>query len=79
MPLDNPFYTAEMQGPFTLHSIGRFELEDGGVIADLELAVATYGELNDAKDNAIIAPTRLLLAQCTRVSASPASASSRLN
>lgn len=31
MPLDNLFYTAEMQGPFTLHSICRFGLEDGSV------------------------------------------------
>ncbi len=57
MPLENPFYTAEMQGDYTLHSLGRFELEDGGVIPDLQLAVATYGELNEAKDNAILVPT----------------------
>ncbi|CCH77917.1 Alpha/beta hydrolase fold protein [Nostocoides japonicum T1-X7] len=57
MPLDNPFYTPEAQGPYELHSIGRFELEDGGVIPDLELAVATFGALNEAKDNAILIPT----------------------
>jgi homoserine O-acetyltransferase len=57
MPLENPFYTAEMQGEYQLHSLGRFELEDGGVISDLQLAVATYGELNEAKDNAILVPT----------------------
>ena len=57
MPLENPFYSAEMQGPYAIHSIDRFELEDGGVIADLQLAVATYGELNQAKDNAILIPT----------------------
>ena len=57
MPLENAFYTAEMQGEYELRSIGRFELEEGGVIDDLELAVATYGELNEARDNAILVPT----------------------
>ncbi|WP_327281956.1 alpha/beta fold hydrolase [Serinicoccus chungangensis] len=57
MPIDNPFYTPEVQGAYELHSLGRFELEEGGVIPDLQLAVATYGELNEAKDNAILIPT----------------------
>jgi homoserine O-acetyltransferase/O-succinyltransferase len=57
MALQNDFYTAEGQGAYELISIGRFELEDGGVIEDLQLAVATYGTLNDAKDNAICIPT----------------------
>lgn len=57
MPLNNPFYTAEIHGDFELHSIGRFELEEGGVIPNLELAVATYGTLNQDKSNAILIPT----------------------
>ena len=57
MPLENPFYTAEQQGAYELLPLGRFELEEGGVIEDLQLAVATYGELNAAKDNAILVPT----------------------
>lgn len=57
MPIDNPFYTPEVQGAYELHSLGRFELEEGGVLPDLQLAVATYGELNEAKDNAILIPT----------------------
>ena len=57
MPIDNPFYSAEAQGPYEMHSIGRFELEEGGVIEDLQLAVATWGELNEAQDNAILIPT----------------------
>ncbi len=57
MPIDNPFYTPEVQGAYELHSLGRFELEEGGVIPDLQLAVATYGELSEAKDNAILIPT----------------------
>lgn len=57
MTLDNGFYTPEAQGAFELHSLGRFELEEGGVIPDLQLAVATYGTLNEARDNAILVPT----------------------
>lgn len=57
MGLENEFYTAETQGPYELRSIGRFELEEGGVIPDLQLAVATHGTLNDARSNAILIPT----------------------
>ena len=57
MPLDNPFYTAEAQGDYELVGLGRFELEEGGVIEDLQLAVATYGTLNEAKDNVVLVPT----------------------
>lgn len=57
MRYENPFYTAEFQGASTMHGLGRFELEEGGVIDDLELAVATYGTLNEARDNAILIPT----------------------
>src|SRR5690625_7206517 len=46
-----------MQGDYQLHSIGRFELEEGRVIEDLQLAVATYGTLNADKTNAILIPT----------------------
>ena len=49
MTLENPFYSPEVQGGYELHSLGRFELEEGGVIPDLQLAVATYGTLNEAK------------------------------
>ena len=57
MALDIPFYTAEAQGPYDLVSIGRFELEEGGVIPDLQLAVATFGTLAEDKNNAILIPT----------------------
>jgi homoserine O-acetyltransferase/O-succinyltransferase len=57
MPLDIPFYTPEVQGAYELVSIGRFELDEGGVIPDLQLAVATFGTLSEAKDNAILIPT----------------------
>jgi homoserine O-acetyltransferase len=55
--IDNPFYSTEVQGDYELHGIGDFELEEGGTIPDLQLAVATYGTLNAAKDNAILIPT----------------------
>lgn len=57
MPLHNPFYTPEQQGAYELVGLGRFELEEGGVIEDLQLAVATYGTLNEAKDNLVLVPT----------------------
>ncbi|WP_214403128.1 alpha/beta fold hydrolase [Pseudonocardia lacus] len=57
MALSNPFYTPEVQGAYALHSLGEFHLEEGGVIPDLQLAVATHGRLNEAKDNAILIPT----------------------
>ncbi|MDO5740315.1 MAG: alpha/beta fold hydrolase [Ornithinimicrobium sp.] len=57
MPLDNAFYTPDVQGDYELHGIGRFELEEGGIIPDLQLAVATYGTLNEDSSNAILIPT----------------------
>ena len=44
--IDNPFYTHEFHGEFQLLSIGRLDLEEGGVIPDCRLAVATCGELS---------------------------------
>ncbi len=52
--ITNDFYSPEVQGAYELHSLGEFRLEDGGVIPDLQLAVATYGELNQAKDNVVL-------------------------
>lgn len=57
MPLNNPFYSPEAQGAYALHSLGRFDLEEGGVIDDLQLAVATFGTLNADRTNAILIPT----------------------
>lgn len=55
--IDNPFYSSEFHGDYDLLSIGELELEDGGTIPDTILSVATFGELNAAKDNAILIPT----------------------
>ena len=55
--IENAFYSHELHGDYDLISIGRVELEEGGVIPDCELAVATFGTLNEAKDNAILVTT----------------------
>lgn len=55
--IDNTFYTVETQGSYELIDIGTLILEEGGVIENCTLAVATYGELNAAKDNAILVTT----------------------
>jgi homoserine O-acetyltransferase/O-succinyltransferase len=55
--IDNPYYSPEFHGEYELISIGGLRLEEGGSIPDCRLAVATFGELNDAKDNAILIPT----------------------
>ncbi|MGE3287477.1 MAG: alpha/beta fold hydrolase [Pseudonocardia sp.] len=55
--VDNPFYSHEFHGEYEIASIGRLELEEGGVIPDCRLAYTTWGELNEARDNAILIPT----------------------
>ena len=55
--IENPYYTHEFHGDYDLVSIGRLDLEEGGEIPDCRLAVATWGELNEARDNAILITT----------------------
>jgi homoserine O-acetyltransferase len=55
--IENPFYSPEFHGEYDVVSIGRLELEEGGVIEDCRLAVATFGTLNATKDNAILVTT----------------------
>ncbi|MEQ3538415.1 alpha/beta fold hydrolase [Pseudonocardia tropica] len=55
--IENPYYTHEFHGDYDLIGLGEFALEEGGVIPDLQLAVATFGTLNAAKDNAILVTT----------------------
>lgn len=55
--IENSFYTPEYQGDYELISIGRLELEEGGHIPDCQLAVTTFGQLNAARDNAILITT----------------------
>lgn len=55
--IDNAFYTPEHQGEYELISVGQLDLEEGGSIPDCQLAVATFGELNANRDNAILVTT----------------------
>jgi homoserine O-acetyltransferase len=55
--IDNPYYSPEFHGEYELISIGRLDLEEGGSIPDCHLAVATFGTLSPAKDNAIFVST----------------------
>ncbi len=55
--IDNPFYSPEFHGDYEIVSVGRLDLEEGGTIPDCRLAAATWGELNAAKDNAILITT----------------------
>ena len=57
MAIANAFYTEEFHGPFELHALGDFALEEGGVLPDLQRAVSTQGTLNAARDNCILVPT----------------------
>jgi len=51
------YYSQENHGPFELIDIGDFNLEEGGKIPNCKLAVAMFGQLNAARDNAILIPT----------------------
>ena len=55
--IENPYYTPEFHGDYELISIGQLDLEDGGSIPDCHLAVATFGTLNEARDNAMLVTT----------------------
>lgn len=55
--IPNSYYSQEGHGPFELIDIGALELEEGGTLLDCQLAVATHGMLNAAKDNAVLVPT----------------------
>ncbi len=55
--ISNPFYSHEFHGAYDLVSIGALDLEEGGRIPDCQLAVTTFGELSEARDNAILVST----------------------
>lgn len=55
--IPNSYYTSEIHGPYQMISIGELELEDGGMVPDCQLAVATWGELNEKRDNAVLVTT----------------------
>ena len=55
--IGNTYYTPEVHGHYDLFNVGDLALEEGGTIPDLHLAYCTHGELNAAKDNAILVTT----------------------
>lgn len=55
--IENAYYSQEGHGPYELHAIGDLPLEEGGTLRNCQLAVATFGALNAARDNAILVPT----------------------
>jgi homoserine O-acetyltransferase len=55
--IENSYYSQDQHGPYELYDIGNLELEEGGTIRACKLAYATFGRLNEAKDNAILIPT----------------------
>jgi hypothetical protein len=46
-----------VQGPYEMFDLGDFTLEEGPTLRGCQLAYATFGELNDARDNAILVTT----------------------
>lgn len=54
---ENGYYTQDVHGPYELYDIEVLNLEEGGTLRGCQLAYATFGELNAAKDNAILIPT----------------------
>ncbi len=54
---DNAYYSQENHGPFELFELGDLPLEAGGSLYAAKLAYATFGELNAARDNAVLIPT----------------------
>ena len=55
--IENSYYSQAVHGPYELHDIGNLELQEGGTLRGCKLAVASFGTLNAAKDNAILIPT----------------------
>ena len=55
--IENGYYTPDVHGHYDLFAAGDLKLEEGGTIPDLQLAHCTHGELNAAKDNAILVTT----------------------
>ncbi len=55
--ITNAYYTTEVHGPYEMITIGDLVLEEGQTLPGCQLAVATFGKLNQAKDNAILITT----------------------
>ena len=57
MVVDNPYYSSDVHGPYELADIGDLVLEEGATLRGCQLAYQTLGELNAAKDNAVLVTT----------------------
>lgn len=55
--IENSYYSRAQHGDYDEISIGTLDLEAGGRLPDCRLAVATFGRLNPARDNAILVTT----------------------
>ncbi len=55
--IENAYYSPEVQGPYEMFDLGDFTLEEGPTLRGCQLAYATFGELNDARDNAVLVTT----------------------
>src|SRR5215813_14873793 len=55
--IETSYYSQDVHGPYELQDIGNLDLEEGGTTRHCQLAYATSGALNAAKDNATIVPT----------------------
>lgn len=54
--ISNDYYSQSNQGPFEFFLINDFTLEFGETLKKCEIAYATHGSLNPAKDNLILFP-----------------------
>ncbi|MFB6202662.1 MAG: alpha/beta fold hydrolase [Halorhabdus sp.] len=54
--ITNDYYTQDVHGPYETFDLGAFELAEGETLPECEIAYTTFGELNDAKDNAVLFP-----------------------
>lgn len=54
--IETDYYTEEVHGPVEYFSMDSFELAEGETLRDCTIAYTTFGELNDAKDNAVLFP-----------------------
>lgn len=55
--ISNDFYSPAHQGTYSLRDIGDLVLEEGETLRSCKLAYRTHGELNAARDNAILVTT----------------------
>jgi homoserine O-acetyltransferase/O-succinyltransferase len=55
--IENDFYSPLVQGTYTFADIGDLPLEEGETLRGCKLAYRTHGQLNAARDNAVLVTT----------------------